>query len=1242
MTARFLLLFANYILAAFLAIPGDAAQQEALPDQTRSKTDLPSEASLPGQAVSGLPEESSLPNQLPLSSSTPEGNDSASQTVTDYPAEYALPSTLGGKENITESQATAASLIDPLLRPNNEEIAEQLKLDQNHPWLRLNVGGPTAPLKALKFTSDSKHILAGGDDKALHVWSLVDDASETKVWTYASPVLWQVQRGTRGAIRAIDVNANRIAFAGVGGSSSMGEVILVNPDDLRFQGSLFDKELGPRNYISSLAIDESGSVSSIDVEGRVVTWNRDTNTGQWRVSTVRQSDRELFDGRIARQLHRFRLVGSAIATSKQGDLIYQELATPFKEGDNHPKWNLVRRSRETNQTTTLKTAEPHSGSVPAIGISADGNRIVSADLTQAGRYFLWNLSKSPIAETYKMNAPIRTISISPSGRLLMIGTERSWTDNVGLAQVTLWQWNDDGPSLIASWKHDDHVLAGSISPDEKWIAYTIGNSVEVRAIDQLDRNATVLQGKLHFPINAQFSANANDAYRILISSKDATDTTQQLIFETSRPRIADVDVAQEDKWVASNRFPQRWRVDKTEDKFGNVINWFVFVDNIRKGLIPLNPQLDGFITCTSWISDPQEPDRPVAIIIGTSLRNHIYVFDIADSGECALIRQYRGHSAPVNSTGISQDRRYLLSSSQDGTVCIWKLDDALSGRPNMESTNRWGAEFQIEDDKLVVKSLVPDGPLYFRGVRADDVIDKLTVPNSLGTIETKQTPQEILNTLNTSDWRQMLGFYFSRRGEAQPYFYLFPAWQPMASLVVAEDREWAYWTPYGYYDASFNGHKMFGWQVNRGIDSPPEFFRASEMKNELEKPELMEKLLVAGNTQDAFQAFNHHVPADIQNRVASENRLRPRVEIQAPAANSLLAGAEARIEAVIELPTGIDLARPKAFANGVPATELKLESSTDDGSRQRQVYSWKAQLPNEKNIRVQVFAATQYGSADVACIDVTRDVTESSETRRLFLIGAGINQYDDGQIPQLEFAVNNVTAIKDVIASPDNRLYETEAALLANKSVNRSLWSVATDSFLDRLKKEARPDDLLVVFLSGHGFRDPASQQYFYLTSATRHADLLGRRYGDCISLEDFGKFGEIPCRKIVILDTCHSGAVQSLSQSNLKTVVRALENDLIFTLTASEGNEEAFESTEQQMSYFSASLLQALRGEADKQLHGGDENGSVDFSEVVRFVKESVPRQINRLGQRQYPTAAPAELFGFAEIPMTSVGIRQ
>ncbi len=1256
MKAHFSPVLVNYFLAMFLAIPGFAAPQEGSTNPVRSKTDLPSESSLPGQSFQNLPDESSLPNQLSLSSATTEGHDSVIQADKELPAENDLPATWSGSETAielpltelpstelptTEPLPTESLPIDPLLQLANLENAQQLNLDQNHAWLTLKMGGPTAPLKALKFTGDSKHILAGGDDKALHIWSLVDDSSGTPIWTYASPVLWQVQRGTRGAIRAIDVNADQIAFGGVGASGLIGEIIVVNPADLRFQNSLFDIEHGPNAEISSLAIDEAGRISSLDIEGRIVTWNRDPLSGQWRMKSLRQPDYELFDPATAARLRGMRLGGGALATSQNGYLVYPEPVAPIRPEEPVPLWNLVRRSPDNDEKQVLQSAESHKGGVTSIGMSSDGNRIASTDFTTSGWVFLWDLASRQTAATFKVNAQVRTISMSRTGRLLMIGTANAGQDASGPAKVSIWQWGADGKfKSLASWEHEHDIQAGDISPNEKWIAYTTDSSIFVRPINALDGDATVLQGAVFQPVNAAFSERADDDYRILISSSDSTNSRKQLVFETQPPRLADLDKAEQDVWVKSNPFPDRWKLSVDDDGKG-LIKWFVSIDGKRHCQIPVDNNTDGEITCECWVVDPQNTNLPQAIIVGTSKRDHLYVFRVVDSGEAQLIRQFRGHVAPVASVGVSCDKRFLLSSSRDGTVRIWKLEDALSDQTSKHA-NRWGADFQIDNEKLVVKSLIGDGPLYFRGVRPGDVINKLSWNNQEGTIQSLQNPQEMLDKLGTSDWRQIFIFEYSRHDNRQPDFILNAAWQPIASLVVGVDREWAYWSPYGYYDASFNGHKLFGWQVNRGIDSPPEFFRASEMKHELEKPELMENLLVAGNIEDAFLALNRQVPANLEDRVAAENRLRPRIEIQAPAANSLVSEGEARIEAVIELPSGIDLARPKAFANGVPATELKLESSADDGSRQRQVYSWKARLPNEKNIRVQVFAATQYGSADVAHVDVTRNVTESSMKPRLFLIGAGINQYDDGQIPQLEFAVNNVTAIKDVIASPDNRLYETEAALLTNQSVSRSLWSVATGSFLDRLRKEARPDDLLVVFLSGHGFRDRASEQYFYVTSATRHSDLLGRRYSDCISLEDFGKFSEIPCRKIVILDTCHSGAVQPLSQSNLKTIVRALENDLIFTLTASEGNEEAFESTEQQMSYFSATMLQALRGEADKQIHGGNENGSVDFSEVVRYVKEAVPRQINRLGHRQYPTAAPAELFGFAEIPMTSVGILQ
>ena len=69
-----------------------------------------------------------------------------------------------------------------------------------------------------------------------------------------------------------------------------------------------------------------------------------------------------------------------------------------------------------------------------------------------------------------------------------------------------------------------------------------------------------------------------------------------------------------------------------------------------------------------------------------------------------------------------------------------------------------------------------------------------------------------------------------------------PAWQPLATLFVSSDSEWAYWTPEGYYDASVNGHTLFGWQVNRGLYALPDFYRADQYQKTLERPAVMARL----------------------------------------------------------------------------------------------------------------------------------------------------------------------------------------------------------------------------------------------------------------------------------------------------------------------------------------------------------------------------------------------------------------
>ena len=142
-----------------------------------------------------------------------------------------------------------------------------------------------------------------------------------------------------------------------------------------------------------------------------------------------------------------------------------------------------------------------------------------------------------------------------------------------------------------------------------------------------------------------------------------------------------------------------------------------------------------------------------------------------------------------------------------------------------------------------------------------------------------------------------------------------------------------------------------------------------------------------------------------------------------------------------------------------------------------------------------------------------------------------------------------------------------------------------------------------------------------------------GDKFGDCLSLEDFQVFSDLPCRKLVVLDTCHSGALQPLRQRELKSALRALQDDVVFTLTASEGGQEAVEERDRNLGRFTSRLLEALQGAADRQDGNGD--GIVSWTEVVGYVERMVTADSIGDEFQQYPTAGPSELLDIADFPL-------
>ena len=273
-----------------------------------------------------------------------------------------------------------------------------------------------------------------------------------------------------------------------------------------------------------------------------------------------------------------------------------------------------------------------------------------------------------------------------------------------------------------------------------------------------------------FPARVAFSLAKPYHQRIAFGSGTTKGSVTPLdgVFDTTELRLNTNDRPAESEVLPRNWQRKDWDVESVKNEF------FLTQGGARRARLPLQPVLEGTITATCWI--PGREQSPHAVAVGTSGSGNVYVFRVAQQGDASLIRQFRGHEGPITSIAVARDLRYLATASRDATIRVWPLsgaftDDALA--------NRWGATFEIRDDRLVVTAIRNDGPLYFRGVRAQDTITAVGYQKDDETI-TLKSPQEMLTELDSHTWEQMLLFEYRRdRG-------MLRAFQMFSRLAAAE------------------------------------------------------------------------------------------------------------------------------------------------------------------------------------------------------------------------------------------------------------------------------------------------------------------------------------------------------------------------------------------------------------------------------------------------------------------------
>jgi hypothetical protein len=395
------------------------------------------------------------------------------------------------------------------------------------------------------------------------------------------------------------------------------------------------------------------------------------------------------------------------------------------------------------------------------------------------------------------------------------------------------------------------------------------------------------------------------------------------------------------------------------------------------------------------------------------------------------------------------------------------------------------------------------------------------------------------------------------------------------------DYTWILWTPSGYYDASVGGEELIGWHVNRGAHQAADFYPVSRFRDKYYRPDIVAKVLDTLDEAEAIRHANAEGGRAAPQQIA--NALPPAISILSPEDGAELAAGNAALRMAIRTPPGAPLTHLSVRVNGkvVQVAEGKNFQIEPAEGVAREIDVPLDAGPNQ----ISVLASNRHGASTPKILNVSarapRPAAGAPSKPVLRILAVGVSQYRNPD-HNLRFAAKDAEDFVAALAAQKGRLYkEVDARVVRNPTRETVREGLAW------LRREAKPGDVAVLFLSGHGFRNRAGKYFF----ATAEADPANTD-GSMLPYEDIrdtlstiaNSIGQQAGRVMAFVDTCHAGAVLG---SGLARDASFMPNDLaspengIVVFSSSTGGQLSYEREEWQNSAFTKALAEGLRGRA-------------------------------------------------------------
>jgi WD40 repeat protein len=1022
---------------------------------------------------------------------------------------------------------------------------------------------PSSGVTSIALSPDGRFALSGSNDRAARLWD-VATGKEVRRFPGESTAVTAV---------AFSPDGRQILTGGDDGSLIVWDVATGQPSRILEEW----QHAGPPSCISCALFSP---------DGRFIL----AGSSDCRVGTLAASAR-LWDAATGREVHRF----DGFARLNYG---FGVNTAAFSPDSRFVLLSIVSEPSRSElfDLTTMRKVWELPDSVNASEFSPDGKLIAIANFARAELLdaATGKLVRPLYVDNHTVNY-VTTVAFSPDGRFLLTGFK---------GNALLW---DAGTGNIAKRFEGraNSVSSVEISPDGRFVLCEPSDPLidkEIAVLWDTETGSVTRTFTLeirHSPIKTHpvFSLDG----RFLLTSdnrlRDLSSGETTVNFEKYLDDMLSVAVSPDGRYLAIGDRKNKARL--IDVRTGAEVRRFQAPvrQNFISDMSSVAFSGDGrFLLTGSWEATSGNA-RLWDVATGTELRR----FDAQDA---------------VTTVAFSPDARSVLAGSRDGTATLWdRATGAELSRFQGHKKTVNSVTFS-SDGKFVLTAGSDDSARLWDASTGKEI--RRFVGHAGG----------VHSARFSSDGR----FVWTGAGDFTTRLWDVSTGRELCRLISFRDGSWVAVDPEGRFDTNtLDEIKDLHWVVP---DDPFKPLPLEIFMREYYEPRLLQRI-VAGEKFKPVKSLSEL------------NRVQPKVRIESiqPEPNadtvavtvevSRMSGAIQKAGKKLILETGVyDL---RLFRDGQLvryAPEAGGEIRTDTKTGKAVVRFTGIRLPqraNEKRVQFSAYAFNidkVKSATDSKTFDLPQELTPVKG--RAYLITVGVNAYEQKDF-DLSFAANDARRVQsivydklssggeydEVVTIPLISDYETKSGrkivteTTATKSNLRSVLdllsgkqvaSAMTKSIpnADKLR-QARPEDLVLISFSSHGFADDNGIFYFvpYDTGQVKEEKITPELIGHCISSDELATWlrdvdaGEM----VMIADACHSAATVDVEgfkpgPMGSRGLGQLAYDKRMRILTSTQSNDVALESELIKQGLLTYALT-----------HDGIEAGQADFKPKDRVI---------------------------------------